>query len=86
MQVPPNTLQELTSKDDSGGVTGVRWTLSLPSTSVDEDCRTKRGGNVTLLDYLYAFPFTDLFGLLFYLSILIHSPGVAVILDRKSVV
>ena len=59
MQVLLAALQELTLKDDSGGVTGVRWTLSSLSTNVDEDRRTRRGGNVTLSDYLFRLPYAD---------------------------
>ena len=55
MQALPAALQELTSKDDLGGATGVRWTLLSPSTSVDEDRQTRRGGNVTFSDYSYAY-------------------------------
>ena len=55
MQVPLDALQELTSKGNSEGATGVRWTLSSTSTSVDKDRRTRRGGNVTFLDYFYAY-------------------------------
>ena len=59
MQVQPDASLGLTSKDDLEGVTGVRWTLSSPNTSVDEDCRTKRGGNVMLTDYLFCLLYTD---------------------------
>ena len=59
MQALPAALQELTSKDDLGGATGVRWMLLSPSTSVDEDRRTRRGGNVTFSDYLSHLPYAD---------------------------
>ena len=55
MQALPTVLQGRTSKGDLGGVTGVRWTLSSPSTSVDEDRRTRRGGNVTLRTIYFAY-------------------------------
>ena len=37
MGVQPTILQALTSKGDLGGVTGVRWTLSLMSTNINKD-------------------------------------------------
>ena len=79
MQVPSDALQELTSKDDSGGVIGVRWTLSSPSTSVDKDRRTIRGGNVTLLDYLYDFLMQTYSDCSLAFLIMIHSPGIVAI-------
>ena len=58
MGVQPTILQALTSKGDLGGVTGVRWTLSLMSTNINKDYQAWRGGNVmfqTTFAFLYTY-------------------------------
>ena len=79
MQALPAVLQELTSKGNSEGVTGARWTLLSPNTSVNEDRRTRRGGNVMFSDYLYAIHMQTYSDCSFSSLISIHSSGVTLI-------